>query len=259
MHPVCAPWGKPVVIALLAALITLSFRPKSLSADRYRATYQEKIVRFTRVNPADATRLTALEKNGLRKTEEIRQVVKVVDSNNDLTTTITVLSTNEYESWMKKGVKFITGKNGTTVLDQNNNQLSTVPLSAVAQQDYQRIKARISTAGLQVAPLLPAVSDAQITEIQRTGGQISRLANGSVKMTKGDLEVWYDANNKAYQIIQKQQGKIMSQEYHDFMERNGQMVPVSKVEKQYETLPSGICLERVTMTTYSNYSFTSTP
>jgi hypothetical protein len=247
-----------VFTLFLFSLAFMNFVDSTNVVDKYRTSYQEKIVRYTRVAPSDVARLSGLEKNDLRKIEEVRDVVKTVDQNNDFTTVVTIVSTNEYEPWVKKPARIISDKNGTTVYDQNNAVLASSPISALGRQDYNNMKSKIGESGLRPGPEFPTFTDAQMNQIRAQGGQISTVSGGKIRIVKGDLESLYDATNKAFQITRKVEGRISNQLLYDYADVNGKLTPVSKYEKQFETLPSGVCVEKVTLTTFSNYNFVST-
>lgn len=243
---------------LAIALLFQNFTQNPDLANKYQISYTEKITRFTNVNPNDFSRLTELDKNKLRVIEELRQVVKTVDANNDLTTTTTITSTNEYESWVNRAAKIVSDKNGTTVYDLRNQVLASMPKSAIGVQQYQAVKGKVGELGLKPAPDFPVLSDAQLADFTRQGGAVSRLQNGQIKLTSGNNETIYDATNKIFTVSVKEQGRTVRQALYNYDVVGGQTVPSLKMEKLFETLPSGVCVENVTSTQYSNYSFTTT-
>ncbi|MBL7775714.1 MAG: hypothetical protein JNK89_06900 [Saprospiraceae bacterium] len=239
-------------LGLILFLFTLTLNGQNI---RYAVSYNESVVRFVQAAPAVFAQLSDLEKEDFKVINEERQVQTTIDDNGDVTTTVIITSTNEYEPWMTPAARIVTDKNGTSVFDASGNLLMSSLETPESTAGYQAIKSSASSFTGFGQQGFPTLTNQQKQALQQAGATVTTLASGAVKIVKGATEMIYDAAGKQFNTSMMEGGRPRFQQVSQYATIEGRTMPVLKSETAYETLPSGLCIERVVTTTYSNYQF----
>ena len=199
------------------------------------------------------TRLLEFEKAGLKPTTEVRNVTMLVDHNNDLTTTINIISSNVSESWMTPPSKIVIDKNGIKMYNAQNVILTQDAYTPAQNEDYLATKNDIAQNGLRALPQFQALSPTNISALQQQGFSVQALAGGVIQARKGSTEIKYNNAEMSYEVTEYEGAKALSQDAFKYRNEGGKTIPEAKTERSYQTTQNGVCIARVTHTVFSNY------
>jgi hypothetical protein len=255
-------FNPPKMLLLLLLLTMLGLQKSSAqngAAPKHVLSYTTTESKAYEIDLNDRSRIKPVEAVGMKPENEVRNVNTVVDFNNDITTTINVVSTNKYESWMKPASKIVIDKNGTKLYDSANRLVFNDPYLPVQAEMYNKLKTSVATIGLSPAPVFRPVTPADIAQMQQQGFTVQTLPGGTVKARKGDIEARYNNNTLTSEVIKYVANKPDIHLTYTYQNSGGKIIPATKVERQYETTGSGVCYSVITTTVYSNYNQQSQP
>lgn len=243
---------------LLLLLLTMIFgiqkgTAQSSLVPKYLLSYTETISTNYEVDLNARNSLKPVEAAGMKPVNEVRNVSIAVDQNNDVATTINIVSSNASESWMKPPAKIVVDKTGTKLYDTKNALLTQDAYTTAQSEQYQAIKSNVAANGIQPLPSFNPITAANITQLQSQGFTVQTLEGGVVKLRKGDLEIRYNNTAKSMEVTKYEGANPSSKTTFNYRVENGKTLPSSKIERDYKVTTTGICYTRVTTTTFSNY------
>ncbi|MBL7825047.1 MAG: hypothetical protein JNJ57_00335 [Saprospiraceae bacterium] len=223
---------------------------------KYAVSFTQTTSTNYEVSASDRERLQEFERVGMVPTNEVRNVNVVVDQNNDVTTTITIVSSDASESWMTPATKIVIDKNGSTFYNAQNAILTRDNFTTEQAQDYLNQKNTLAQNGSALGlPQFQPITASDIAQLQSQGFSVQMMDGGTVKARKGQTEIQYNNSAMSVNLLQyDESNKIASDTGFKFANQNGRTIPVSRTEREYQTTQSGVCISVVTTTTYSNYN-----
>jgi hypothetical protein len=239
-----------VLILMISTSITAQTQPVKSSL-----SYDQTVTTRFEVAPADMSRLLDFEKMDLKPVTEVRNTSTVVDQNGDITTTITIRSSDGDEPWMNKTARIVIDRLGVKMFDATGKTLVNDPYTTEQLQSYNNLKQQVATNGTGALPDFRPMTASDISNLQSQGYAVQSLADGSVKARKGDTEMIYNTAGKSVTTtVYDTQNKVLDQTLFAYKDVNGKNVPNVKVERSYSNSSKGVCIGQVTTTIYSNYN-----
>jgi len=251
-------YTKPYRLVLALILLTMMLgipkgESQTTSNPKYFISYTQTTSTNYEVNVADRNSVMEFEKAGMKPTQEVRNVSMVVNQNNELTTTINIVSSDASEPWMTPPSKIVIDKNGITLFNAQNGVLTQSLYTPEQNQDYLNTKADIAQNGLKGLPTFQALSASDITNLQQQGFAVQTLPGGVIQARKGDTGMMYNNAGMSYELTEYEGPKVLSQTTFKYRTEAGRTVPESRTERANQVTPSGVCVAFVTNTVFSNY------
>ncbi|MBP7272768.1 MAG: T9SS type A sorting domain-containing protein [Saprospiraceae bacterium] len=194
----------------------------------------------------------------MKFTTQTKQVEKKITTQNDLTTTTIYTQPTTDETSLKRNVtKSIVDKDGVKMYGANNVLLQSISYTAAELASYNAIKNQVAalttTYGLN-AKLKP-LTTADATALQDNGYAVDIKPTGEYEVGKGDIRTVVNPTHQVLEQHYYKDGALTNTviQRYTLTEDGEHIVPVSKVEKLYETTPSGLCWEYITEQRYRAY------
>ena len=234
-------------LALFVGLTALAFIPSSHHAEEAQKvtsiSYQEKIETFITLPDGAERQLHDFDKLDLVPVREEFQVTRRLNSRNEMNEEKIWLSTSkqvaDYESDLGK---FISDENGSKLFDKQGKLLVEQPISEEGQAHRTALSKEFGKSGL----IFPHVITKDIIDQINQDNDMSTVSLGEGRLGIIELMVDDKLNYRVFTVYESLG--------HD------QYVPVRKTEINSTTsYYSGVCLEEVTRTSYSNYQVNGRP
>jgi hypothetical protein len=248
-----------MVLLCMLILKAQSGYSQSGSQPKITVSYTQSSSNFFEIDKGDVSQLLEFEKVGMKNTTEVRNVNLSVDQNNDLTTIISIMSSNANETWMNPPAKIIIDKSGVKMFNAQNAIISQDIYTPEQQASYNATKVDISQNGWRPLPIFTPLSQTDVQNLQQQGFTVQTLPGGIQKLKKGQIEISYDNTGMTYDIVNFSGQKIVSQTTLKFQQVGGKTLPLTKTERKYETSSAGVCYATVSHTVFSNYQSSGLP
>lgn len=255
-----AKWRNGLALTfLLAAVVVQHGISQTTSGIKFSRNYTQTTSTYFEINQADKDRLYDFEKVGMKNTTEVRNVSVVVNQNNDITTTINIVSSNLSEPWMTPPSKIVIDNWGIKLFNAQNGILTQDAYTPAQLAEYNQLKADVAQNGWQQIPAFTLLTPQQINQLQQQGFIVQNLSGGVVKATKGAFSMTYDNAGMSYGVAYSEGPKVVSETTFKFQQVEGRTVPQSKTERTYKTTSSGVCYAQVEHTVFANYQTSGLP
>lgn len=235
-------------LALFVGLTALAFIPSTKKASKRgkvtSISYQEKVETFTILPDGAERQLHDFDKLDLVPVQEEFRINRTLNSRNEMNEERIWLSTSKYVAdYQSKLGRFVSDENGSKLFDTRGKLLVHQPISEEGQAHRISLAQDISKAGL-VFPHI--ITRDVIDQINREDNDMSTVSLGEGQLGIVESVVDDKLNYRIFTVYQAL--------------GNDQYVPVRKTEINSKTsYYSGVCLEEVTRTSYSNYSVNGRP
>jgi hypothetical protein len=210
---------------------------------------------------SEGTDLSQLEFGDLMygKTQILHeQIEKCYHPASGLTVTRTLLNPDEaLNPWMKRVHQSVITKQGVQMFDDALNEIGNYPSSPKQLEFWQEMESEIAHSGFEPEVNFEFPGADEITSLQASGVQFFEYPDGRFSFTDATTEMIIDPENLQIETNELVEGELMFTTIEGFTEGGeGTYLTSFKIEKAYQTLPSGTCGAFVTITNYSNVSTT---
>lgn len=182
---------------------------------------------------------------------------KMVDLNDDFSSSITYVNDSRRQDWMTQPYQAIVDKDGVRMYDSEGHLLSDQPHSAKGQEHYDAISSVISNEISGFLPGFQSISAEMEQSLVTAGWTVQTFPDGKKILSREGLTVSYDPAHLVVETLFFENNELRFTLRQKFKtEVRGATRLEQKTETEHVVLPNGICAEQVTTTTYSNYTFT---
>lgn len=211
------------------------------------------------VSAADTQFLTKLDRLQFRRAYEEEHVETFIDENDDLTMAVTYLNPRENSlDWFRPIHKMIFDKTGVKMLDSLGNTIHAEQFYDVEVfQNNLRLVGGLLGASQPSSPFgqTTSMSSSAILEFETLGFEVEEIGTGKTKVHKNDMEINFDFPGRVIERNIYREGDLQNKMTTIFDETiTGEAVPRLTVERTYQILYGGACVERVTTQRYDNYN-----
>lgn len=195
----------------------------------------------------DTLNLTPAERIEVTHRLEIYQHDRYQQTDGQETTLISLLGSNNSESWMNTAGYFVIHPEGMKVYDLNQNLIYESPHSEFYLE-------KSAYTGSEFFPSFPALSDERKEELQQAGIQVNGDP-GNLTLQFGNRKLIYHQANKTLAIKEfDNQNNLKSSTQIGFITLSGgENVMAYLKEIQPVTLSGGTCARKVSTRTFSNH------
>jgi hypothetical protein len=183
-------------------------------------------------------------------------IEKCFDPNLGLTVTKTILNPDQaLNPWMTRIHRSVITKDGVQMFDDNSNEIGFYPSSPLHSQFWTEIEDEISSSGFNPDVSFNFPDQDEIQDLINAGFQILEYPDGKFSYSDGVTEVIIDPVNLRIETNESEEGELKFTSLEGYFQNEaGSYLLNYKIDKVFQTLPSGICGAFVTITNYSKIS-----
>jgi hypothetical protein len=184
------------------------------------------------------------------------QIQKCYNPGSGLTVTRTLLNPEDaLNPWMTGVHQSVLTRQGVQMFDDDMNELGYYPSSPRQLEFWQDMEDEISQSGFETPVSFDLPTAEEFSAMQAEGIQFFEYPDGRFSYSDGSTEVIVDPENLQIETNESVEGELQFTTIEGFIEgEEGSYFTSFKIEKAYQTLPSGVCGAFVTITNYSNVS-----
>jgi hypothetical protein len=179
-----------------------------------------------------------------------------------MTTTIVYKNAKDIrESWMDKLAKTVVSREGVSQYDDRGKLIKEIKSTKEDIQSYSKMEQHNKenpSSGLPKETWDFKLTPELIAELTANGYKTEKLKGNAVKVSNDKMATIYDPVNKTTSNIHFDKGIVESAITTQYIEVNGSFYPKVKSETRIIVSPSsGACMEKITLTQYSNYKISN--
>jgi len=224
---------------------------------QYSIRYKETVNTYYTI--ADPTQeFSAAEMVKLRNTTIRDSIIKVVDIDNNVTTTLYHLENSRLEPWMTHPFRTVIDKEQVTTYDKNEKTLSKANHSVQYLKSQELIKNMLFATGADIIPEFPSLTPEAENELIDAGFVYEPGNNNEAVFKKDSMELRVDNDRLIFEMINyTSAGVFHSSVKKGFMKNSlGQIVPAYVIKKSWDDRFRNNCVQKLEITEYENYSIT---
>ena len=252
--------SKPALIAVAALGVLYSlfaFIPADLNnAELFtqRVSYDLEVeTRYVLPSGTNVESLSSLDASRLRSKVKRMHIERELGLSGIPVTTITQLSDTQLESWSTLPSKIVYDESEMRIYKADGSLQTQRPYSPDEVSMRELINVNPNYFGKQ--PLLQAFSSAQISQLEASGASVTALSSNEVKISTPNTELIQNHNQLSLDRRQFENGQLKSRNQTRFLPTNdgAYMIPAIEIQRSFETLTSGLCIEKIEVKRYQNY------
>jgi len=248
-----------VVFTILFVHLSYGNAQQIPSNPKMTMTYDLKTLSYVSlVSAADTQFLTKLDRLQFRRAYEEQHIETFIDESDDLTTVVTYLNPRENSSeWFRPIHKMIFDKTCVKMLDSLGNTIHAEQFYDVEvfQNNLRLVGGLLGGSQPSAFGQTTSMSPSAILEFEALGFEVEEISTGKTKVHKNDMEIIFDFSGRIIERNIYREDDLQSKMTTIFGETaTGEAVPRLAVDRTYQTLYGGACVERVTTQRYDNYN-----
>ncbi|MBX2890515.1 MAG: T9SS type A sorting domain-containing protein [Saprospiraceae bacterium] len=255
-------WGfrvAAVVLTILFVHLARGYAQQIPTNPTITISYDLKTLSYVSlVSAADTQFLTKLDRLQFRRAYEEEHVETFIDENDDLATVVTYLNPRENLSdWFRPIHKMVFDKTGVRLLDSLGNTIHAEQFYDVEvfQNNLRLVGGLLGASQPSSFGQTTSMSPSAISEFEALGFEVEEISTGKIKVQKNDMEIIFDFPGRVIERNTYREGDLQNKMTTIFGETTtGEAVPRLVIQRTYQTLYGGACVERVTTQRYDNYN-----
>ncbi len=213
----------------------------------------EVTTRYLLPDGTDVESLSNLDLNRLKEHTLRMHVEKELGNDGFVTTTVTQIEDSQKEPWMKNPGKIVYDPNGVRMYDSNGQLIQQRDYDPEELQSMEMELVDPNLFGKQA--LLKPLNSNQISQIQSQGVAVTVDSPVEVTFRNGPTEVIQNAERLSLDRRFYENEEIKYRRQSKFLPTadGAHMIPHVNIQRTRETLPGGLCIEKMEIERFHNY------